>query len=150
MKVISMRESKDLSKITTFELFSDLKAYEFDIDRRKDEETPSSKVTTLVATESNLVADSEYEQDELALFIKKFRKFVKGGKSTWKKNPSKPTAEGKDSKTPKGITLMDIYAITAGSQGISSRTVHTMRPRNIQMMKRHQGQKEERNRIKKG
>ncbi|KAL8534689.1 hypothetical protein ACS0TY_010642 [Phlomoides rotata] len=55
MKVVAMRESKDLSKITTFELFSDLKAYEFDINRRKDEETPSSKVTALVAAiaESN-------------------------------------------------------------------------------------------------
>ncbi|KAL8477327.1 hypothetical protein ACS0TY_029579 [Phlomoides rotata] len=47
MKVVAMRESKDLSKISTFELFSDLKAFEFDIDRWKDGETPSSKVTAL-------------------------------------------------------------------------------------------------------
>ncbi|KAL8471720.1 hypothetical protein ACS0TY_029097 [Phlomoides rotata] len=48
MKVVAMRESKDLYKITTFELFSYLKAYEFDIDRRRDEETSTSKVTTPV------------------------------------------------------------------------------------------------------
>ncbi|KAL8457775.1 hypothetical protein ACS0TY_035594 [Phlomoides rotata] len=38
MKVVAMRESKDLSKTSTFELFSDLMAFEFDIDRRKDED----------------------------------------------------------------------------------------------------------------
>ncbi|KAL8476997.1 hypothetical protein ACS0TY_029337 [Phlomoides rotata] len=32
MKVVAMRESKDLSRISTFELFSHLKAFEFDID----------------------------------------------------------------------------------------------------------------------
>ncbi|KAL8519985.1 hypothetical protein ACS0TY_010789 [Phlomoides rotata] len=71
-----MSESKDLSKITTFELFSDLKTFEFDIDRRKDEDTTSSKVTTLVAStaESSQAADSDSDQDELALFIKQFRK----------------------------------------------------------------------------
>ncbi|KAL8473337.1 hypothetical protein ACS0TY_030241 [Phlomoides rotata] len=106
MKVVVMRESNDLSKITTFELFSDLKAFEFDIDRRKDEETPSSKVTALVAStvESGQTADSDSEQDELALFIKQFRKFVKGGKSYLKKGSSKPTAEGKDFKASKGNT----------------------------------------------
>ncbi|KAL8481766.1 hypothetical protein ACS0TY_028063 [Phlomoides rotata] len=61
MKVVAMRESKDLSKISTFELFSDLKAFEFDIDRRKDEETPSSKVIALMAStvESGQAADSD-------------------------------------------------------------------------------------------
>ncbi|KAL8476327.1 hypothetical protein ACS0TY_028847 [Phlomoides rotata] len=92
MKVVAMRESKDLSKITTFELFSNLNAYEFDIDQRKDEETPSSKVTTLVAStaESNQAADSEIQ------------KFVKVGKSYLKKGSSKPTTEVKDSKASKG------------------------------------------------
>ncbi|KAL8522926.1 hypothetical protein ACS0TY_013034 [Phlomoides rotata] len=47
MKVVVMRESKDLSNITTFGLFSDLKTFEFDIDRRKDEKTSTSKVITL-------------------------------------------------------------------------------------------------------
>ncbi|KAL8473754.1 hypothetical protein ACS0TY_030559 [Phlomoides rotata] len=104
MKVVAMRESKDLSKISTFELFSDLKAFEFDIDRRKDKETPSSKITALVAStaESSQVVDPDSEQDELALFIKQFRKFVKGGKSYMKKSSSKLTAEGKDSKALKG------------------------------------------------
>ncbi|KAL8480865.1 hypothetical protein ACS0TY_027403 [Phlomoides rotata] len=66
MKVVAMRESKDLSKISTFELFSDLKAYEVDIDRRKDEVTSTSKVTSLVAAESNISAESDDEQDEWA------------------------------------------------------------------------------------
>ncbi|KAL8456771.1 hypothetical protein ACS0TY_034860 [Phlomoides rotata] len=61
MKVVAMRESKDLSRISTFELFSDLKAFEFDIERRKDEETPSSKLTALIAptAESCQAADSD-------------------------------------------------------------------------------------------
>ncbi|KAL8555951.1 hypothetical protein ACS0TY_003681 [Phlomoides rotata] len=66
-KVVAMRESTDLSKITTFELFLDLKANEFDIDRRKDEETSTSKVTS---AESNTTAESEDEQDEMTLFIR--------------------------------------------------------------------------------
>ncbi|KAL8477490.1 hypothetical protein ACS0TY_029691 [Phlomoides rotata] len=69
MKVVAMREFKDLSKITTFE--------------------------------SNQVTESEDDQDELALFIKQFKKFVKGGRTTWKKGQSKPTTEGKDSKGTK-------------------------------------------------
>ncbi|KAL8542500.1 hypothetical protein ACS0TY_003386 [Phlomoides rotata] len=107
MKVVAMRESKDLSNITIFELFSNLKAFEFDIDRRKDEETPSSKVTAFVAStaESGQATDSDSEQDELTLFIKQFRKFVMGGKSYLKKGSSKPTAEGKDSKTSKGNNI---------------------------------------------
>ncbi|KAL8529177.1 hypothetical protein ACS0TY_006579 [Phlomoides rotata] len=107
MKVVAKRESKDLSKITTFELFSNLKAFEFDIDRRKDKETPSSKVVALVAStaESSHAVDSESDQDELTLFIKQFRKFVKEGKSDLKKGSSKPTAEGKDSKASKGNNI---------------------------------------------
>ncbi|KAL8542657.1 hypothetical protein ACS0TY_003515 [Phlomoides rotata] len=104
MKVVYMRESKDLSKITTFELFSYLKAFEFDIDKRKDEETSTLKATTLVAAESNPDVESEDDQDELALFIKQFKKFVKGGKSAWKKGQSKPT-KGKDSKGSKGSNI---------------------------------------------
>ncbi|KAL8502792.1 hypothetical protein ACS0TY_021782 [Phlomoides rotata] len=102
MKMVAMRESKDLSKISTFELFSDLKAYEFDIDKRKDEETSSSKVTVVVAANSNVVLESEDEQDEMVLFIRQFKKIVRGGKSNWRKGPSKPTGEGKDSKVSKG------------------------------------------------
>ncbi|KAL8542950.1 hypothetical protein ACS0TY_003722 [Phlomoides rotata] len=43
--------------------------------------------------ESNQAADSESDQDEMALFIKQFIKFVKQGKSYLKKGSSKPTAE---------------------------------------------------------
>ncbi|KAL8469902.1 hypothetical protein ACS0TY_032679 [Phlomoides rotata] len=96
MKVVAMKESKDLSKITTFELFSDLKAFEFDIDRRKDEETSTSKVKTFVAAtaKSNQAVESDDDdQDELALFIKQFKKFVKWGRASWKKGQSKPIAE---------------------------------------------------------
>ncbi|KAL8536698.1 hypothetical protein ACS0TY_012042 [Phlomoides rotata] len=119
MKVVAMRESKDLSRITTFELFSDLKAFEFDIERRKDEETPSSKVTTLIAptAESGQAADSDSEQDELALFIKQFRKFVKGGKSYMKKGSSKPTAGGKDSKVSKGTPTNDYLCYNCRKPG---------------------------------
>ncbi|KAL8546421.1 hypothetical protein ACS0TY_006232 [Phlomoides rotata] len=79
MKVVAMRESNDQSKTSTFELFYDLKAFEFDIDRRNDEETPSSKVIALVAstTESSQAVDSDSEQDELTLFIKKPGHFTK-------------------------------------------------------------------------
>ncbi|KAL8528794.1 hypothetical protein ACS0TY_006308 [Phlomoides rotata] len=79
MKMVAMRESNDQSKTSTFELFYDLKAFEFDIDRRNDEETPSSKVIALVAstTESNQAVDSDSEQDELALFIKNPGHFTK-------------------------------------------------------------------------
>lgn len=43
MKVVVMRESNDLSKISTFKLFSRLKAFEFDIDKRKETEAFTSR-----------------------------------------------------------------------------------------------------------
>ncbi|KAL8519935.1 hypothetical protein ACS0TY_010752 [Phlomoides rotata] len=91
------------------------------LSRRKDEETSTSKVTALIATtaESNQAAESDDDQDELALFIKQFKKFVKGRRTTWKKGQSKPTAEGKDLKVPKMVILMDICVITPGSLAIS-------------------------------
>lgn len=36
MMVVAMRKSKDLLRITTYELFSNLKAYEFEMDRREE------------------------------------------------------------------------------------------------------------------
>ncbi|KAL8476988.1 hypothetical protein ACS0TY_029331 [Phlomoides rotata] len=66
MKVVAMRETKDLSKITTFELFSDLKVYEFDIDQRKDKETPSLNVTALATAtaDSNQAVKSERKRKQ--------------------------------------------------------------------------------------
>ncbi|KAL8456769.1 hypothetical protein ACS0TY_034858 [Phlomoides rotata] len=72
-----MRESRDLSKISIFELFSDLKTFEFDIDRRKDEETSNSKVTTLVAADSNATVDSgvkKYSEDKRVARAERRRK----------------------------------------------------------------------------
>ncbi|KAL8481901.1 hypothetical protein ACS0TY_028152 [Phlomoides rotata] len=110
MKVVAMVESNDLSKISTFELFSDLKTYEFDKDTRKDKETSSSKVLArdgkTARPEATLprawVRSGMDEQNELTLFIRQFKKFDKGGKSNWRKGPSKPTGEGKDNKVSKG------------------------------------------------
>lgn len=54
MKVVVMRESKDFSKMTTQEIFSDLKAYEFELDRRSTDGHPCSfKAIDLTAAESN-------------------------------------------------------------------------------------------------
>ncbi|KAL8536308.1 hypothetical protein ACS0TY_011798 [Phlomoides rotata] len=89
-----MRESKDLSNITTFELFLDLKAFE-----------------------SNPTVEFEDDQDELALFIKQFKKYVKGGKSTWKRSQSKPTGEGEDSKGSKGSNSNRYLCYNCGKPG---------------------------------
>ena len=54
IKTTAMRESKDLNKIELHDLFADLKAYEFELNLRKEEEPyTSSSTKALVATEVN-------------------------------------------------------------------------------------------------
>ena len=49
---MAMRESKNLKILELHELFSDLKAYEFEINARNEEVVPYNLMHALVATEA--------------------------------------------------------------------------------------------------
>lgn len=87
---MTMRESKDLSKLELHDLFPDLKAYEFELEVRSGEEASSSQSTkSLIA--ANLVTNSfsnvavettakqtaeQISNEAMSLFLKKFSRFM--------------------------------------------------------------------------
>ncbi|KAL6568829.1 hypothetical protein OROHE_003570 [Orobanche hederae] len=115
IKTTAMRVSCNLNEISTFDIFSDLKAFEYDIDRReKAEESPGRTTALAVVSErrhsagpcmskssksmSKKVADSNdnLSEDEMALLMHKFKKFInKSGKTPYKPKllPSKVSNE---------------------------------------------------------
>ncbi|KAL6563479.1 hypothetical protein OROGR_002438 [Orobanche gracilis] len=97
MKAVAMRESKDLNKINLQELFSDLKAYEFEL--------PSSSTIEHVEKEVAFSADSSAKsqsdmtppsplnfEEEMAFIMQKFTNFRKNYskyKRNFKENPTR-------------------------------------------------------------
>lgn len=76
MKVITMRESKDLSKMTPQESFPNLKAFEFEMNRRDSGEASISKSITLVVVENSREDPDDPTNEEFALLSKKFKRFM--------------------------------------------------------------------------
>lgn len=76
MKRIAMKKFKDLSKMFTHELFSDLKAFEFELKRRDTEKISTSKTMTLVAEDSRkkTTESKEKMKEEYTLLLKKFKR----------------------------------------------------------------------------
>ncbi|XP_073016746.1 uncharacterized protein [Primulina eburnea] len=81
VKTIAMRESKDLNKLELRDLFADLKAYEFELGIRTEEEPSTTQQTkalaaatvTLPVEESTSKKSAEQLSNEaMSLFVKKF------------------------------------------------------------------------------
>ncbi|XP_073129611.1 uncharacterized protein [Henckelia pumila] len=84
VKTIAMRESKDLNKLELHDLFADLKAYEFELGIRTEEEPLASNPTKALTTTilSQPIEDTTKKTAEqmsgeaMSLFIKRFGKFM--------------------------------------------------------------------------
>ncbi|XP_073137181.1 uncharacterized protein [Henckelia pumila] len=82
VKTIAMRESKDLNKLELHDLFADLKAYEFELQTREEDQSTSqlTKALTAVKIKSPAKSEKSTEQlssDAMSLFVKKFGKFIR-------------------------------------------------------------------------
>ncbi|XP_073133852.1 uncharacterized protein [Henckelia pumila] len=88
VKTIAMRESKDLNKLELHDLFADLKAYEFELGIRTEEEPSASNPTKALTTTilSQPIEDTTKKTAEqmsgeaMSLFIKRFGKFMRNNK----------------------------------------------------------------------
>ncbi|XP_075481184.1 uncharacterized protein LOC142521894 [Primulina tabacum] len=90
VKTIAMPESKDLNKLELNDLFADLKAYEFELGIRTEEEPSNSQQTKALAVitgtfpikESTSKKSAEQLSNEaMSLFVKKFSKFMRKNQS---------------------------------------------------------------------
>ncbi|XP_073137972.1 uncharacterized protein [Henckelia pumila] len=82
VKTMAMRESKDLNKLELHDLFADLKAYEFELQTREEDQSTSqlTKALTAVKIESPAKSKKSAEQlssDAMSLFVKNFGKFIR-------------------------------------------------------------------------
>ncbi|XP_073153500.1 uncharacterized protein [Henckelia pumila] len=82
VKTMAMRESKDLNKLDLHDLFADLKAYEFELQTREEDQYTSQLTKALTAVKIESPAKSEKSADQLSsdsmsLFVKKFGKFIR-------------------------------------------------------------------------
>ncbi|XP_047331238.1 serine/threonine-protein kinase pakD-like [Impatiens glandulifera] len=89
---MGMRESKDINKIELYDLFANLKAYEFEINSMNEDESSMPAITkALVTTEksptSTTTKSAEHICDDaISLFVKKFRKFMRKNHSNSNSN----------------------------------------------------------------
>ncbi|XP_073057377.1 uncharacterized protein [Primulina eburnea] len=102
VKTMAMRASRDLNKLELYDLFSDLKAYEFELEVRSGEEpleipptkalvaTVNSTATVAPSSSSATAIESTSERsveqisnDAMSLFIKKFLRFMRKNHRTF-------------------------------------------------------------------
>ncbi|XP_019198172.1 PREDICTED: uncharacterized protein LOC109191999 [Ipomoea nil] len=83
MKVIAMRDNRDMKTTSTVKIFSDLKAYEFEHEP-KDAEEPEARNIALVANQQGSTSNrsksnsGEFLSDEqYALFVRKMKRFMR-------------------------------------------------------------------------
>ncbi|XP_019173495.1 PREDICTED: uncharacterized protein LOC109169051 [Ipomoea nil] len=83
MKVIAMRDNRDMKTTSTAKIFSDLKAYEFEHEP-KDAKEPETRNIALVANQQASISHKsksnycEFLSDEqFALFVRKMKRFMK-------------------------------------------------------------------------
>ncbi|XP_031127580.1 uncharacterized protein LOC116029672 [Ipomoea triloba] len=96
MKVVAMRDHRDLKTTSTTQIFSDLKAYEFEKETLNDEE-PETRNIALIANHqpssstprSNTNSSPDlFTDDQFALFMRKFKRFMRKFKRFMRKNQS--------------------------------------------------------------
>ncbi|XP_073017771.1 uncharacterized protein [Primulina eburnea] len=94
VKTIAMRESKDLNKLELHDLFADLKAYEFELGIRTEEdpstsqqtkELPATIVILPVEESSSKKSVEQLSNEAMSLFVKKFSKFMRKNQSQMNK-----------------------------------------------------------------
>ena len=78
-KTTSIEEANDLSKLTVEDLIGNLMAYEVQLEDRKKDDEPKNKSLAFKASTNEDDSESD-EEEEIALFTRKFRKFLKKGK----------------------------------------------------------------------
>ncbi|GAB2297724.1 hypothetical protein Dimus_031811 [Dionaea muscipula] len=103
MKVTAMRETKNLTTTTIFQLFSDLKAYEFEFQNQDIPKTNPQAVQALAAS-SQKSKDKGKEDlyEQMALLIKKFKKFSRYTKKFHKEESSRrPYKQDRDEEDEK-------------------------------------------------
>ncbi|KZV38163.1 hypothetical protein F511_40979 [Dorcoceras hygrometricum] len=84
VKIMAMRESKDLNKMELHDLFANLKAYEFELETRSEAGPSTSQPTkSLAATTAEPCSPStsksadQLSDDVMSLFVKKFGKYLR-------------------------------------------------------------------------
>ncbi|WMV38147.1 hypothetical protein MTR67_031532 [Solanum verrucosum] len=106
VKVIAIREAKDISIMTLEELVENLRNYEMNIDDLKNEEMLSDKTLALKVSDGE---DSEYDEDEIAYLAKGCKKYLRKGKGYEKKETNHKkwvNDESQDNtETSQGLTI---------------------------------------------
>ncbi|KZV39300.1 hypothetical protein F511_18358 [Dorcoceras hygrometricum] len=79
VKMMAMRESKDLNKLEFHDLFANLKAYEFELETRSKEGPSTSQPTQAldVIEENPRKTSEQISNDSMSLFVKKFGKLMR-------------------------------------------------------------------------
>ncbi|KZV38503.1 hypothetical protein F511_40259 [Dorcoceras hygrometricum] len=84
VKTMAMRESKDLNKLELHDLFTNLKAYEFELETRSEAPSTFQPTKALAATASveqcspsTSKSAEQLSNDAMSLFVKKFGKFMR-------------------------------------------------------------------------
>ena len=86
-KVTAIQEAKEMNKISLDELIGNLQAYELRRSSQLKEDTKRDQGLALKALED----DSDLDEEDMAMFTRKFKKFFKKAKqNSKKKNLSKP------------------------------------------------------------
>ncbi|XP_031108440.1 uncharacterized protein LOC116012909 [Ipomoea triloba] len=113
MKVIAMRDHRDLKTMSTTQISSDLKAYEFEKEALMEEE-PEARNVALIANQqpssstirSNSNPSDLFIDDQLALFMRKFKRFMR--KNQPHDNSSKQrTSRHRHADKPSGLRTRD-------------------------------------------
>ena len=80
-KITATEEAHDLSTMSLENLIDNLMAYEVQLeDRKKDEQQLQSKKKVLAFHISSNLDNSNDDEEEMEMFSRKFRKFLKQGK----------------------------------------------------------------------
>ena len=111
-KVTAIQEAKDLNSLPLEELLGSLITHELTMKRRNDEEGKKKKTIALkAAVESDNVeeneartSDEEFGDDDMALVIRRFRRFMGKGRSRFRK---KYLAKGEPSKEKEKVKDKD-------------------------------------------
>ncbi|XP_047320480.1 uncharacterized protein LOC124924492 [Impatiens glandulifera] len=90
IKIMVMRESRNLHKMEFHDMFADLKAHEFEMNSRNEDKPSSSTVTQALVSSMELIVPSpiksaeQFSKDAMTLLVKKLGKFMRKNQS----NPS--------------------------------------------------------------
>ncbi|XP_031099811.1 uncharacterized protein LOC116004010 [Ipomoea triloba] len=113
MKVVAMRDHRDLKTTSTTQIFSDLKAYEFEKEALTEEE-PEARNVALVASQqlssstvkSNSNPSDLFTNDQFSLFMRKFKRFMRKNQTHDNSGKSR-TSKHRNADKPSGSKTRD-------------------------------------------